>query len=153
MNLRVLVAEDNVINSAVIKEQLEALGCSVVVAANGEQALAQWLPGRYDLVLTDVNMPLMNGYQLAEALRQQDKTLPIIGITANALREEGERCAAVGMQAWLVKPLNLATLRAELEKHCQIVLPPVVEHPTLSPKCARCLSPPCARMCRPPWRP
>lgn len=104
------------------------------MAANGEQALAQWLPGRYDLVLTDVNMPLMNGYQLAEALRQQDKTLPIIGITANALREEGERCAAVGMQAWLVKPLNLATLRAELEKHCQIVLPPVVEHPTLSPK-------------------
>ena len=134
LNLRVLVAEDNVINSAVIKEQLEALGCSVVVAANGEQALAQWLPGRYDLVLTDVNMPVMNGYQLAEALRQQDKTLPIIGITANALREEGERCAAVGMQAWLVKPLNLATLRAELEKHCQIVLPPVVEQPTLSPK-------------------
>ena len=134
LNLRVLVAEDNVINSAVIKEQLEALGCSVVVAANGEQALAQWLPGRYDLVLTDVNMPVMNGYQLAEALRQQDKTLPIIGITANALREEGERCAAAGMQAWLVKPLNLATLRAELEKHCQIVLPPVVEQPTLSPK-------------------
>ncbi|NCE93444.1 hybrid sensor histidine kinase/response regulator [Pseudomonas sp. L13] len=133
LNLRVLVAEDNVINSAVIKEQLEALGCSVVVAANGEQALAQWIPGRYDLVLTDVNMPIMNGYQLAEALRQQDKSLPIIGITANALREEGERCAAVGMQAWLVKPLNLATLRAELEKHCQIVLPPLVEQPTLSP--------------------
>lgn len=134
LNLRVLVAEDNVINSAVIKEQLEALGCSVVMAANGEQALAQWLPGHYDLVLTDVNMPVMNGYQLAEALRQQDKTLPIIGITANALREEGERCAAAGMQAWLVKPLNLATLRAELEKHCQIVLPPVAEQPTLSPK-------------------
>ncbi|MBI6631711.1 response regulator [Pseudomonas paralactis] len=134
LNLRVLVAEDNVINSAVIREQLEALGCLVTVAVNGEQALAQWMPGRFDLVLTDVNMPIMNGYQLTTALRQQDKALPIIGITANALREEGERCAAVGMQAWLVKPLSLATLRAELEKYCQIVLPAVAEQPTLSPK-------------------
>ncbi|VVN53936.1 Sensor histidine kinase RcsC [Pseudomonas fluorescens] len=123
LNLKVLVAEDNVINAAIIKEQLEALGCSVILAANGEQALMQWAPGRFDLVLTDVNMPVMNGYQLAEALRQQDKTLPIIGVTANALREEGERCAAVGMNAWMVKPLNLAMLRAELEQHCEIALP------------------------------
>lgn len=135
LNLQVLVAEDNAINSAIIKEQLEALGCSVVVAANGEQALAQWLPGRFDLVLTDVNMPIMNGYQLAEALRQQDKTLPIIGVTANALREEGKRCAAVGMNAWMVKPLNLATLRTQLEKHCKIAIPPAIAAPLqLSPK-------------------
>lgn len=119
LNLHVLVAEDNLINSAIIKEQLEALGCSVVVTTNGEQALAQWLPGRFDLVLTDVNMPLMNGYELAERLRRQDAHLPIIGVTANALREEGEHCAAVGMNAWLVKPLNLPTLRAQLVKHCK----------------------------------
>jgi two-component system capsular synthesis sensor histidine kinase RcsC len=135
LNLQVMVAEDNVINSAIIKEQLEVLGCSAVVAANGEQALAQWLPGRFDLVLTDVNMPIMNGYQLAEALRQQDETLPIIGVTANALREEGERCAAVGMNAWMVKPLNLATLRAHLEKHCKIAIPAAIAVPIqLSPK-------------------
>ncbi|MBV4472442.1 hybrid sensor histidine kinase/response regulator [Pseudomonas siliginis] len=135
LNLRVLVAEDNMINAAVIKEQLEALGCSVIVAANGEQALAQWAPGRFDLLLTDVNMPVMNGYQLTSALREQGATLPIIGVTANALREEGERCAAVGMNAWLVKPLNLATLRAHLQSHCQTVIPPLAEAaPTLSPK-------------------
>ena len=134
LNLHVLVAEDNAINAAIIQEQLEALGCAVTLTANGEQALTQWLPGRFDLVLTDVNMPVMNGYQLAEALRQHDKTLPIIGVTANALREEGERCAAVGMNAWMVKPLNLATLRAQLEKHCQIALPAPVELPQLSPK-------------------
>ena len=135
LNLHVLVAEDNVINSAIIKEQLEVLGCTVVVAAHGEQALAQWSPGRFDLVLTDVNMPFMNGYQLAAALRQQDQTVPIIGVTANALREEGERCAAVGMNAWMVKPLNLATLRAHLEKHCKIVLPATSAAPIqLSPK-------------------
>jgi two-component system capsular synthesis sensor histidine kinase RcsC len=129
LNLQVLVAEDNVINAAIIKEQLEALGCAVVVAANGEQALAQWAPGRFDLLLTDVNMPVMNGYRLAEAVRKQDATLPIIGVTANALREEGERCAAVGMNAWMVKPLNLATLRTQLEQHCKIAVAPVIDAP------------------------
>lgn len=129
LNLQVLVAEDNVINAAIIKEQLEALGCSVIVAANGEQALAQWAPGRFDLLLTDVNMPVMNGYRLAEAVRQQDAMLPIIGVTANALREEGERCAAVGMNAWMVKPLNLATLRMQLEQHCKIAVAPVIDAP------------------------
>lgn len=120
LNLHILVAEDNVINSAIIKEQLEALGCSVVLAADGQAAISQWEPGRYDLVLTDVNMPIMNGYQLADALRQQDTSLPIIGITANALREEGERCSMSGMNAWMVKPLDLAGLRALLVKHCNI---------------------------------
>jgi len=135
LNLRVLVAEDNAINAAVIKEQLEALGCSVIIATNGEQALAQWAPGRFDLLLTDVNMPVMNGYQLTCALREQDAALPIIGVTANALREEGERCAAVGMNAWMVKPLNLATLRAQLQSHCQTAIAPVAyTPPTLSPK-------------------
>ncbi|WP_095189887.1 hybrid sensor histidine kinase/response regulator [Pseudomonas sp. Irchel 3E19] len=129
LNLQVLVAEDNVINAAIIREQLEALGCTVIVAANGEQALAQWAPRRFDLLLTDVNMPVMNGYRLAEAVRQQDSTLPIIGVTANALREEGERCAAVGMNAWMVKPLNLATLRTQLEQHCKIAVAPVIDAP------------------------
>ncbi len=134
LNLQVLVAEDNAINSAIIKEQLEALGCAVLVAANGEQALAQWQPGKFDLVLTDLNMPVMNGYQLAEALRQQDASLPIIGITANALSEEGQRCAAVGMNAWMIKPLNLATLRVQLEQHCDIAITPATAAPLqLSP--------------------
>ena len=117
LNLRILVAEDNPINQAIIKEQLQALGCSVTTAFNGEQALALWLPGAYDLVLTDVNMPLLNGYELTQALRLHDCDLPVIGITANAMREEGERCAAVGMNAWMVKPLNLHTLRAQLVKY------------------------------------
>ena len=119
LKLRVLVAEDNPINRAIIKEQLEALGCSAVVAANGELALALWFPDLFDLVLTDVNMPVLNGYELAVALRKQDPQLPIIGITANAMREEGKRCADAGMNAWMVKPLNLPTLRAQLLKFCK----------------------------------
>jgi two-component system capsular synthesis sensor histidine kinase RcsC len=124
LNLNILVAEDNVINSAIIKEQLEVLGCTVVVAADGEQALAQWSPGRFDLVMTDVNMPFVNGYQLATALRQQDQTVPIIGITAN-----------VGMNEWMVKPLNLDTLRMHLERYCKNTLPTTSAEPLqLSPK-------------------
>ena len=131
LDLRILVAEDNPINQAIIKEQLEALGCSVTVAFNGEQALALWLPGAFDLVLTDVNMPILNGYELTRALRQHDTDLPVIGITANAMREEGERCAAVGMNAWMVKPLNLLTLRAQLLQHCKVPVPvPITETDT-----------------------
>ena len=123
LGLRILVAEDNPVNQAIIKEQLEALGCSVTLAANGEQALNLWQPTAFDLVLTDVNMPLMNGYELASTLRAHDPQLPIIGVTANAMREEGVRCLAVGMNAWIVKPLSLQTLRAQLVKLCKVKPP------------------------------
>ncbi|MBM1189230.1 hybrid sensor histidine kinase/response regulator [Pseudomonas lundensis] len=119
LQLRVLIAEDNPINREIIKEQLEALGCSVTAAINGEQALSIWTPGLFDLVLTDVNMPILNGYELSKALRAQDTALPIIGITANAMREEGKRCSAAGMNAWLVKPLSMHTLHAQLLKYCK----------------------------------
>ncbi|NVZ21194.1 response regulator [Pseudomonas costantinii] len=128
LGLRILVAEDNPVNQAVIKEQLQALGCSVTLAANGEQALQRWQPQAFDLVLTDVNMPLMNGYELARTLREHDPQLPIIGVTANAMREEGVRCLAVGMNAWIVKPLSLQTLRAQLVKLCKVRGP--IEPPT-----------------------
>ena len=122
LQLRILVAEDNPINQAIIKEQLEALGCTAVVASNGEQALHLWQPEVFDLVLTDVNMPFMNGYELARTLREHDPQLPIVGVTANAMREEGMRCIAVGMNAWIVKPLSLQTLRGHLLKLCRPAL-------------------------------
>ena len=122
LRLHILVAEDNPINQAILQEQLEALGCTTVVAANGEQAMQRWQPGQFDLVLTDVNMPLMNGYELARTLRQHDARLPIIGVTANALREEGQRCLEVGMNAWMVKPLSLQALRSHLVRLCRPAL-------------------------------
>ncbi|MNZ39273.1 Sensor histidine kinase RcsC [compost metagenome] len=118
LGLRVLVAEDNPINQLLLREQLEQLGCSVILAANGQEALQHWSPGAFDALLTDVNMPQMNGYELARTLRQRDAQLPIIGVTANAMREEGERCMAVGMNAWLVKPMSLRTLHNGLRKLC-----------------------------------
>ncbi|MGE7955604.1 response regulator [Pseudomonas sp. NPDC089530] len=118
LDLHILVAEDNAINQAIIKEQLEALGCRVTTAANGQEALQLWQPQLFDLVLTDVNMPLLNGYELTRALRERDRQIPIIGITANALREEGNRCMAIGMNAWIVKPLSLQTLHHYLSNLC-----------------------------------
>ena len=119
--LRVLVAEDNPINQTILKEQLEELGCRVVLASHGQEALSLWAPDAFDAVLTDVNMPIMNGYELASAIRQQDAHVPIIGVTANAMREEGERCRAVGMNAHMVKPMTLQTLWAELARVCDVV--------------------------------
>lgn len=119
LDLHILVAEDSPINQAIIKEQLEALGCQVTLTSNGEQALEQWLPQLFDIVITDVNMPVMNGYELTRELRLRDPQLPIVGVTANALREEGSRCLAAGMNTWMVKPMNLQTLREQLAKLSQ----------------------------------
>lgn len=119
LQLRVLIAEDNPINREIIKEQLEVLGCSVTAAINGEQAISIWTSGLFDLVLTDVNMPILSGDELSKAPRIQDTALPIIGITANAMREEGKHCSAAGINAWLVKPLSMHTLHAQPIKCCK----------------------------------
>jgi two-component system capsular synthesis sensor histidine kinase RcsC len=110
LGLRVLVAEDNPVNQLLMKEQLERIGCSVEVVADGVQALRQMDRQPYDVLLTDVNMPVMDGYVLAETLRQRDVDMPIIGVTANALREEGEHCIRVGMNSWLSKPMDIQGL-------------------------------------------
>ena len=114
MGLSVLVAEDNPVNREILKEQLEALGVRVTLAEDGEQALLRWKESVFDLIITDVNMPKLDGYQFTQRLRELDTEVPIIGVTANAMREEGEHCLKVGMNAWLVKPLNLGTLRETL---------------------------------------
>ncbi|MBC2656329.1 response regulator [Pseudomonas sp. MSSRFD41] len=116
--LHVLVAEDNPLNQAIIQEQLQALGCRSTLADNGEQALQYWQPRLFDLVLADLDMPLMDGYELARQLRRRDPQLPIIGITAHALGEERSRCLAAGMNAWIVKPMDLQHLWRQLSLLC-----------------------------------
>jgi len=110
LGLRILVAEDNVINQLILRDQLEELGCTVTLANDGIQALELWQKGKFDLVLTDVNMPRMNGYELATQLRAMNMSQPIIGATANAMRDEGERCLSAGMNYCLIKPFTLHTL-------------------------------------------
>lgn len=115
-DLRVLVAEDNPVNQVTLRGQLESLGCEVTVADDGEEALALWDISPHDLVLTDVNMPYLNGYELAERLRSEGVACPIVGVTANAMLDEENRCLNAGMNAWLVKPIQLRTLVRTLEK-------------------------------------
>ena len=119
MGLSVLVAEDNPVNRELLKEQLQALGVQVTLAEDGLQALLRWHEGTFDLVITDVNMPKLDGYRLTQRLRELNADIPIIGVTANAMREEGEHCLAAGMSAWLVKPLSLKTLRQTLSAYCK----------------------------------
>ncbi|CAM3861048.1 ATP-binding protein [Pseudomonas wadenswilerensis] len=110
LNLHILVAEDNVINQLILRDQLEELGCTVELAANGNEALSLWDNGKFDAVLSDINMPGLNGYELARELRRLGCTAPIIGATANALRGEAALCLAAGMNHCLVKPFTLRAL-------------------------------------------
>ena len=114
LGLHVLVAEDNPINQMLLREQLEQLGCHAVVAGDGEEALGYWPQRRFDAVLTDINMPHIDGYALARRLRGDGVRVPIIGATANAAPEERERCRAAGMDGCLVKPISLQALYRQL---------------------------------------
>jgi len=116
--LRVLIAEDNPFNRATLKDQLQQLGCQVDVAADGNQALAHWTHTAFDALLVDVNMPGLDGCELVRRLRAQGARQPMIGISANALPGEQQRCLDSGMNAWLSKPMTLAQLSSSLQQFC-----------------------------------
>ncbi len=118
-NRLILIAEDDDLNQRVILEQLRLLGYAGEVVGNGEEALRLWREGSYALLLTDLHMPEMDGYSLAQAIREEEhgrQHLPIIALTANALRGEKNRAKSAGMDAYLTKPVPLRTLREMLEK-------------------------------------
>ena len=117
---KILVAEDNLINQELMGAQLEMLGYRADYVKNGVQALESWQQGGYDLLLTDIRMPEMNGYELVTQIRQEesdgDQRVPIIAITANALEADIEKCFAVGIDDVIAKPVELEDLRNALEK-------------------------------------
>jgi two-component system sensor histidine kinase/response regulator len=118
-NRLILVAEDSEINQKVIRQQLALLGYAADIAKDGREALKRWESGNYALLLTDLHMPEMDGYQLTAAIRlaeQGKQRKPIIAITANALKGEAEHCRAVGMDDYLSKPVQLAQLKALLQR-------------------------------------
>ncbi|MEX2131747.1 MAG: ATP-binding protein, partial [Pseudohongiellaceae bacterium] len=115
----VLVAEDNDINQKVIRNQLELLGYAFDIAANGQDALEYWCKNKYALLLSDLHMPIMDGYELTSAIRSQETDgshLPILAFTANATKGERARCIESGMDDYLPKPVPLENLREKLEK-------------------------------------
>jgi PAS domain S-box-containing protein len=115
----ILVAEDNEINQKVLLRQLALLGCTARVAANGQDALDLWREGDYALLLTDLHMPQLDGYELTTAIRLAEggsRHMPIVALTANALKGERKRCCDLGMDDYMTKPVQLANLKAMLHK-------------------------------------
>jgi signal transduction histidine kinase/CheY-like chemotaxis protein len=113
-NLRVLLAEDNAVNRTLAIRVLERRGHTVLVAKNGCEALEVLAQERVDVILMDIQMPEMDGFQATAAIREKEKTsgghMPIVALTANAMRGDGERCLAQGMDAYLAKPFRIADL-------------------------------------------
>lgn len=115
----VLVAEDNTLNQKVILHQLGTLGYAAEIASSGAEALCMWRTGRYALLLTDLQMPELDGYGLATAIRAEEsatRRTPILALTANALRGESGLAISSGMDGYLTKPVQLDVLQKALEK-------------------------------------
>ncbi len=114
----ILLAEDNEVNREVLQAQLGLLGFACEVAVDGVEALALWQSGRFALLLTDCNMPNMDGFELTGEIRQLEAAgtrMPIVAITANAMLGEAERCRDRGMDDYLSKPVRLFELDAMLK--------------------------------------
>jgi PAS domain S-box-containing protein len=118
--LRILIAEDNPVNQQVLMRQATRLGLIATAVANGEEALAAFAGGQYDAVLMDCQMPVMDGYEAARAIREREHGrgahTPIVAVTANAMREDFERCRDAGMDDFVAKPVTLAALTSAIER-------------------------------------
>ena len=118
--LRVLLAEDNTVNQKVASRVLQKHGHHVTLASNGREALAALDQAHFDVVLMDVQMPEMDGFETTAVIRDRERIsaahLPIIAMTAHAMRGDRERCIAAGMDNYISKPLNAPELIELLEK-------------------------------------
>jgi signal transduction histidine kinase/ActR/RegA family two-component response regulator/HPt (histidine-containing phosphotransfer) domain-containing protein len=120
----ILLAEDNEMNRQVLLAQLAALGYAADVAEDGQQALEKWRKFRYPLLLTDLHMPNLSGYELAVSIRREaplseqpeQSFTRIIAVTANALKGEEQKCLSMGMDGYLTKPVELAKLEQLLQQ-------------------------------------
>ena len=117
---RILVAEDDYINRTLITTILEQENCLVTAVENGRLALKEATTGRHDLILMDVQMPDMDGLEAATAIREQEKDtgrhIPIIALTAHAMREDRQRCLDAGMDDYISKPVEYDALFAILDR-------------------------------------
>ena len=115
---RVLVADDSSTMRKIILRSLQAVGVTEVAeAADGAEAVALFAPGKFDLVLTDWNMPGMTGLEVLKKIREQDKAIPVIMVTTEAEKSRVLEAIQAGVTDYLVKPFTPDTLREKLEKH------------------------------------
>jgi len=115
----ILLAEDNPVNQKVARGALEKMRCTVDIVNNGAEAVGAWSTGRYDLILMDCQMPVMDGYQATRTIRSRepaDRRIPIIALTADAMSGAEKDCLAAGMDGYLTKPLDRRRLAESLER-------------------------------------
>jgi len=112
MNIHILLAEDNMVNRKVVTAMLRKMGCRVTCAVNGLEAVQKVDEDQFDLVLMDCQMPELNGYEATQRIRRlggRCASIPIIALTAGAMKEDREQCLAAGMDDYLVKPIESRT--------------------------------------------
>jgi PAS domain S-box-containing protein len=118
----ILLVEDNVINQEVAYMMLDRVSIDVDIANNGEEGAKIYLsnPNKYDLILMDLQMPIMSGYESARLIRQQDRDVPIIALTAAAMVEDKQKALQYGMSDHLSKPIDSEQLYKLISKYCNI---------------------------------
>ena len=131
--LKVLVVDDYPPNRRLLTQQLGYLGHTAIEATDGAQGLKAWRAERFDMIMTDCSMPVMDGYELARTVRAEEaatgaSAILIVGFTANAQIGEAERCLAAGMNDCLFKPISLQSLEARLMSANRINVDPQNEH-------------------------
>jgi TMAO reductase system sensor TorS len=131
--LRVLLAEDHVVNQRIVVRLLEKQGHSVSVANNGREAIEALSRENFDVILMDVQMPEMTGFEATEVIRRMEagtgRHIPIFAMTAHAMKGDRERCLACGMDSYLSKPINPKDLLAALARAGQIPYLPAAPMP------------------------
>jgi PAS domain S-box-containing protein len=126
---RVLLVEDNTVNAEICTAMLASLGCTVDAALNGAEAVEMSAARRYDLVLMDCQMPVMDGFEATRTIRAREQVsptahrMPIIALTANAMQGDRDRCLAAGMDDYLAKPFKRQQLEAVLAQYAHGRMP------------------------------
>lgn len=121
--LKVLVADDNLVNQTVLKGMLQKLGIDSTIVDNGEEALKEFENHQFDLFFLDCEMPVMDGFQTSQMIRAHEKknnpghSLPIIALTAHSLNDVNQKCFDAGMDDFLAKPISLPQLVDKIENH------------------------------------
>jgi CheY-like chemotaxis protein len=117
------LAEDNLVNQRLVRRILEKEGHYVVVVENGREALEALKKQTFDLVLMDVQMPEMDGFEATRAIRESETLtrahIPIVALTAHAMKGDQDRCLAAGMDAYLSKPIHAADLLTIAESYAK----------------------------------
>ena len=120
--MKILLVEDNLMNQKVVMFNLKKLNCEITPVSNGKEALENFKNNSYDLILMDIMLPEMNGYEITteirkfEKLREVKNPVTIIALTANTYENDKEKCISVGMNEYLSKPFSAQQLIKTIEK-------------------------------------